>query len=430
MAKIYIETFGCSANTNNSEIIAGLLQKKGHTISENEEHAEIIVLNTCTVKKPTESKIKKRLAGLHKKRKKIITAGCMAEVQADEIKKSAPEAAILGLKSLGSICKAVDSLTKNKIFEELSKAHEQKLLFPEKRKNPVIGILQVSEGCLGKCSYCIVRLAKGKLFSYTESEIIEKAKSMIKQGCKEIWFTSQDTAAYGLDSGRGIISLLKKLNSLEGSFMIRIGMMNPQHLIPVADEMAETINKGKIFHFLHIPLQSGSSRILKKMNRPYTAEDFLKLAEKMRKKISNLTISTDIICGFPGETEKDFMDTVDLIKKSRPDVLNISRFWPRPGTEAEKMPGQIHGNTTKQRSQALTKEFRKIALEKNKKWISWKGQALVDEKQKNCYIARNISYKPIVIKSAKTLLSKKITIEITGATECTLRGKITKQNPF
>jgi tRNA A37 methylthiotransferase MiaB len=179
----------------------------------------------------------------------------------------------------------------------------------------------------------------------------------------------------------------------------------------------------KIFKFLHIPVQSGNNEILKKMKRSYKANDFKKIIKKLRKEIPEITISTDIICGFPGEKEKQFNNSIKLIKEVKPDVLNISRFWSRPGTEAEKMKNQVHGRITKKRSQILTKEFNKICTERNKKWLNWKGKILVDEKgQKGSFIGRNYCYKPVVIQSKNNSIGKKINVKIIKTTNHALYG--------
>jgi MiaB/RimO family radical SAM methylthiotransferase len=202
-------------------------------------------------------------------------------------------------------------------------------------------------------------------------------------------------------------------------------MMDPNNIILILDDLTEILKSNKIFKFLHIPVQSGNDEILKKMKRLYTIDEFKKIIKKLRKEIPEITISTDIICGFPSETKEQFNDSLKLIEEIKPDVLNISRFWLRPGTKAANMENQIHGNLTKQRSQLLTKEFNKISFEKNKKWIGWKGPILIDEKGKdNSFVGRNYCYKPVVVKSNKDLLGKKINIKVNEVTNHTLRGKV------
>jgi len=425
MAKIFIKTFGCSANYNNSEIIAGLLVKAGHKIVSEPKNAELIIVNTCTVKLPTENKVKRSIRNFLNLNKKIIIAGCMPEVQKDLLKTIAPDASFVGVHHTKEIADAVDKTVKNILVDATGKRNEVKLNCPELRKNQIIQIIQISEGCNGVCTYCIVRLAKGKLFSYPEEEIIKQVKSAVKEGCKEIWLTSQDNSAYGQDINTNLAELLKKIILIKDDFKVRIGMMDPNNLILILDDLIKIMKSEKIFKFLHIPIQSGNDEILKKMKRPYTINEFKKIIKKLRKEIPEVTISTDIICGFPSETEEQFNDSVKLMKEIKLDVLNISRFWPRPGTEAILMKNQVHGRITKKRSQILTKEFNKICTEKNKKWLNWKGEILVDEVgQEGSFIGRNYCYKPVVIKSNKDLLGKKVNVKIIKTTNHTLRGKI------
>ena len=425
MAKIFIETFGCSANYNNSEIMAGLLVKKGHKIVIEPKKANLIIINTCTVKLPTENRVKKKIREFLKLKKKLVVAGCMPEVQKDMIREIAPNASLVGIHHVKNIAELVEKILANKIVEKIGKKNEVKLNCPELRKNQIIQIVQISEGCNGICTYCIVKLAKGKLFSYPEKEIVKQVESGIKHGCREIWLTCQDTAAYGQNINTNLAELLKKIISIKGNFKLRIGMMDPNNLVLILDDLIKILKSDKIFKFLHIPIQSGNDNILKMMKRPYTINEFKKIIKKLRKEIPEITISTDIICGFPSETEEQFNDSIKLIKEIKPDVLNISRFWPRPRTEAANMEGQIHGNITKQRSQLLTKEFNKICFERNKKWLSWEGEILVDEiGQKGSFIGRNYCYKPIVIKSKKNLLGKKVNVKINKTTNHTLRGGI------
>jgi len=425
MAKIFIKTFGCSANYNNSEIMAGLLTESGHSIAKKPENSDLIIVNTCTVKLPTENKVKRSIRNFLKLNKKIIIAGCMPEVQKETLKNIAQNASFVGVHHTKEITDSVHKTIKGILVDATGKKNEVKLNSPELRKNQIIQIVQISEGCNGVCTYCIVKLAKGKLFSYPEDEIVKQIRSGIREGCKEIWLTSQDTAAYGQDINLNLVSLLKKIIDVKGDFKIRIGMMDPNNLIPILDNLIILMKSDKIFKFLHIPVQSGNDDILKKMERPYTINELKKIIKKLRKEIPKITISTDMICGFPSETEEQFNDSVKLIKEINPDVLNISRFWPRPGTEAALMKNQVHGRITKKRSQLLTKEFNKVCTEKNKKWLSWEGEILVDEiGQKGSFIGRNYCYKPVVIKSENNLLGKKVNVKISEVTNHTLRGKI------
>ena len=441
--RIYIENYGCSANYNNGEIIAGILQKAGHELLDrkNEKKADAIILNTCTVKIPTETKILKRIKDVPKKQK-LIVSGCMPEVQSAEIKKSRKDVFLVGLdiEQIGEVVKALEDIRKkdgrkkNSRNSQVSlpvKNREIKLLLPKIRKNPIVSIIQISEGCNQKCTYCIVRIAKGALVSYPSDKIIEEVKQSIKDGCKEIWLTSQDNAAYE----HSLPELIKKITSLEGEFMLRIGMMNPTHALPIADELISAYKNKKVFKFLHIPVQSGNNRILNLMKREYTAAQFRKLIMKFRKEISEITISTDIICGFPTETKKEFEDSLRLVNEIKPDILNISRFGARPCTAAAKMK-QLHGNETKKRSQELTQLFSRISAEKNRKYLGRKMDILIDEygknkngKNKNQFIGRTKNYLPVVV-SGRFKLGQRVKVKITETRMHYLTGEIVSGEGF
>ena len=372
---IYIETYGCSANQNNGEIMAGLLSRAGHIIVNNENIADICILNSCIVKGPTLQKMLSRIKQLS--RKKLIVAGCMPDVFSQSILKIAPKASLVGSHHVNEIVRAVKSLIERKQVSLIKEGDllgnlgsiqkEERLCKPKNYKNKIIGITQISEGCLGDCSYCVVRLVKGHLHSYPAESIIKNIQNDLQSGCKEIWLTSQDCASYGLDNPNKKIflpELLEKILSLKGKFIVRLGMSNPNHIISIADELIELYKHKKMFKFLHIPLQSGSNKILKLMNRKYNAEDFAKIIIKFRKEIPEITISTDIIAGFPTETDSDFNETLNLLNKTKPDIINISRYWPMPGTKAALMP-QLEQKVVMKRTDELMNLHNQLTLSIN-----------------------------------------------------------------
>lgn len=419
MTKIYIETAGCSLNQNDSEVMAGLLKKADFEIGNTPEESDLVILNTCTVKGPTEAKFWKRLCELKNMNKKIIISGCIAQTVPEELK----DFSLIGTAQINNIVEVVEETLNDSIVKLLIMEKNPRLNLPIIRKNPMIEIIPICSGCLGEpCSYCKVKQARGNLVSYEKDAIIKQIQKARLQAAKEIWLTAQDTGCYGKDIKLSLPKLLQDIISLPGNFKIRIGMMNPNHIIEFIEELINILKDDKVFKFLHIPVQSGNSEILKLMKRKYSVEDFREIVKKLRKAIPNIAISTDIICGFPTETEEQFLDSLDLIKEITPDVLNISRFWPRPGTEAEKMENQIHGNETKRRSQLLTDIFNNISLMNNEKWIGWEGEILVDEKGKdNTWIGRNYAYKPVIVKGDLSL-GETVKVKIEKAAVHDLRG--------
>lgn len=196
--------------------------------------------------------------------------------------------------------------------------------------------------------------------------------------------------------------------------------MNPMHLMEKVDGLIEVFKNDKMFKFLHLPVQSGSDKILKLMKRDYTVEEFIKLVKKFRDEVEDLTLSTDVIVGFPGEDEDDFSKSLELIEELKPEVLNISRFRARPGTEAYNFKDKVEGGIIKDRSRVMTKRFNEIALQNNEKWIGWKGRVLIDEIGKNnTFVGRNFAYRPVIVKEGK--IGGIIDVKIRSVTEFDLR---------
>ncbi len=358
---IYFKTYGCSANQNNTEIMKGLVRQAGLEITNNPDIADLLIINTCIVKEPTEKAIERKISDLRKKYsdKPIIIAGCMPEVRKEKLKKE--NLFLLGTHHIKDICKLIRKIFENKYNEKdfLSAGNEEKLCQPKISLRKEIGITQISEGCLGNCTFCITKYAKGKLFSYSEEEIIKNIQNDLKS-CREIWLTSQDNASYGLEQGnRKLTGLLNKILALKGRFRVKIGMMNPENVLPILPELTKIYKNEKMHKFLHLPLQSGSNEILSRMNRKYKTEDFLKIILAFKKEIPDLIFWTDIIVGFPGETEEDFQKTIKIIKQAKPDFINISRFWPIKGTEASKLK-PLPAETIKSRTKKFLEIYNKL----------------------------------------------------------------------
>ncbi len=251
-------------------------------------------------------------------------------------------------------------------------------------------------------------------------------ESDVASGAKEIWLTSQDMACYGQDIGVTLADLLEKICSVEETFWVRVGMMTPNYALNILDRLVEAYQHKKIFKFLHLPVQSGDDEVLKRMQRFYTIEDFNQIVAMFRKAIPNITIATDVICGFPSETAEAFEKTVHLIEKVKPDIVNVSKFFPRPNTPAEKLEPKIPPSEIKERSKKMAELARRVALEKNQAWIAWKGQILVDEegKKPGSWIGRNFAYKPIVVKSKESLLGRMVDVHVVNAFQTYLQAEI------
>ena len=421
--KIHIETYGCAANQSNSEIMAGILEKAGHKLVDRDD-CEIIIVNTCTVKGTTEKKVLSEIKLLSRSGKIVIVAGCMGEVQLDDIKIANPDAHVIGINLVSKIDQVVDEIIKIEsgcveIFND--KVHEL-VNVAKKRINPKINIVQISQGCDNSCSYCIVRSAKGHLVSFDPRNILTDIEKSIDDGCAEIWLTSQDCAAYGSDINMSLPALLRKIVLIPGDFKVRIGMMNPKSVLPILDDLVVAFKNEKIFKFLHMPVQSGSDKVLKDMNRGYSISEVKKILSKFRKDVKQVSFATDVIAGYPTESDEDYKMTKDFLKDEMPEMINISGYTPRPMTIAKRLKNHA-SEVIKIRTSRISAVADMVKTKKNREWVSWIGDALVEEKVRNGVLARNFAYRPIVIKNEKLKVGQKVKVEVIDSAEGYLFGE-------
>ena len=425
MAKVYSEVYGCSSNAADSEIGLGLLKDEGFEFADSAEGADIIVVFTCTVKSPTVNRMIHRIQKFTKLGKPLVIAGCMPKTEKKIIERINPKASMLGPDSIEKIADVVKMTLDGEKIVFTKDLRRPKLCLPRVRKNPVIDIVPISIGCLSNCSYCSVKFARGRLSSYPTQTVVEEMKQALLHGCKEFYITSQDNSCYGFDIGARLPDLLSEICKIEEKFSVRVGMMNPLHIKQILNDLIKTYKNEKIFKFLHLPVQSGSDRILRLMNRGYLVEDFLEIVGEFRKEFPQITLATDIIVGFPSETEEDFKKTVELLQEIKPDIVNVSKFGSRLGTEAAKMK-QLDKQTINERSSRLHRIVKQVALEKNREWIGWEGEILVDEISTNkSFIGRNFAYKPIVVKTKENIFGEFVRIKVLDATEnCLISEKL------
>ena len=427
--KINIITYGCTANQGDSKIMESVLERAGHTITDF-ENCDYVVVNTCAVKDATENRIISKLSKLSKTNKKIIVGGCLTKISYDRIKKSVPNFhSIIDTRSIDMLPKVIEDSQKGKINQVIF-SHESPIK-PNLVKVSVdlSGIIHISEGCDLSCTYCATTIARGDLQNFSAADIVRGASHLLKTGAKEIFLTSQDNGAYNNNTVK-LPELLDKVCNIDSDFFLRNGMTNPMYLNSILTDLINSYKNPKIYKFLHIPVQSGSNSVLKKMKRGYTVDGFKYSVSEFRKVFPKLNLSTDIIVGFPEETEEDFKGTVEIVKEVRFDNVNISKFGSRPGTEAAKME-QLDKKLVNRRSIELSKIARKTALEINKEWVDWKGKILVNElsgliyigKEKQ-FVGKNIFYKPVCVISEKDIMGKTVDVKITGFTQGALLGEI------
>lgn len=425
MVKVYGEFYGCSANRADHEIMMGLLKNAGMEIVDSPDKSDINVITTCAVKNTTVSKMFHKSRKLTEKRKPLIVAGCLSKIEKERnvIEKFNPKASFVGPDSITRIVDVAEAALVGKKVIELERLKDEKVNLLHLRTNPVIDITEINSGCLSNCSFCATKLARGTLYSYRPHSIREQIKKSVSEGAKEIWLTSQDSSAYGRDIGTNLSDLLESIGRIDGKFFVRVGMMNPLHFKKIEiKNLIEAYKNEKVFKFLHLCAQSGSNNILKIMKRGYSVEDFIKYTESFRKEIPEITLMTDVITGHPGETDEDHQQNIQLIKGVEPDLVNLSKFAPRPGTAASRME-KIPVDTVNKRAKELFKIIQDASRNQNKKWLGWEGEVVIDEIVKGALIGRNYAYKPIIIKE-KVELGSIVNVKVVKTDLYTLGGKI------
>tara|TARA_Y100001970_G_scaffold275995_1_gene378060 strand:+ start:715 stop:1938 length:1224 start_codon:yes stop_codon:yes gene_type:complete len=379
---IWFEGYGCTANQGETIEMRDRANELGHRIASNPEIAETIVLGTCTVLESTQNKMEKRISELMDQGKNVIVSGCMATADAKVLGEKFPEAPLVSpgdLEGLGDLigrggCK------------------------PEKFDSPLAAILPISSGCLGRCTYCATVRARGRVTSRSVNDIFFKAQYAIDSGSKEILLTSQDNGAFGADSNSSLEFLLRELSHLEGDFRLRVGMLNPMLVSGRSEAMAEAWADSRIYKFMHLPIQSGSQKILDSMVRDHTLDEFWEVVNVFRKHYPEMMIITDIITGFPGETDQDHQDTVDLLNALSPDLVNVTRFSPRKGTPASKYK-RVNGRIVKKRSRELTSLRKKLGAKSFKRFVGKQISILtVENQKKGSTLCRDDNYRPVILK--------------------------------
>lgn len=399
--KVWIEAYGCSASMADSEMIGGILKESGYEIATKRSESALNLIVTCSVKDTTEHKMMSRIRTMVKSGKPLVVAGCLPKADKAKIESASSSASLIGPNSIDKAPDAVRSALSGDRLVALKDSQLDKVNIPRVRLNPVISIVEIANGCMSECTFCQTKIAKGWLRSYRIGDIVRQIKSDIKSGCKEVWLSSTDNGCYGRDIDSNLVDLLQACCSIEGNFKIRVGMMNPMYLPAILDRMVRLFcENDKLFKFLHIPVQSGSNRVLRKMKRGHTSKTFIDIVQAFRDRIPEMTISTDIIVGFPSETEDDFKQTIDLLERSEPDTVNISRYAARPKTEASGWKEmKVSSQVSKERSEYLHTLTRRIAKKRNSLWREWQGEIVIDETGKVMQ-GRNYAYKPVVLSSS------------------------------
>lgn len=361
--KFYLENYGCTLNQAQGEMIANFLVSQGNQMVDEPKDADSILLSTCVVIKHTEDRMRKRIEEIKKDGKEVIVSGCLTHFPLDNVKK-------------------LDF-----------KYSEGRL--PIVKHDDLSAGLPIAEGCNGGCTFCISRIARGRLRSFSEEDITNNVTMLVSEGAREIRLTALDTASYGQDMDKSLPQLISNLSKINADFRIRVGMMEPENAYYIMDDLLEAMKSPRVYKFLHIPFQSGDNNILRKMGRKYKVEEFVEIAEKFRKKFPYGMLSTDVIVGFPFETVESLRYTLNILKSVRPEILNITKYSPRPGTAAYKwkIPPT---NQTAQWSQIFHEAHRDISEKSMERFKGMEIEITIMEKGKdNTLIGRDEYYHPV-----------------------------------
>jgi MiaB-like tRNA modifying enzyme len=391
--KVYFETFGCTSNQADTHIMRGIVEKS-HNVVNNLEDSEVVVINSCGVIAHTQRNVLKRLRAAKESGKRVVLAGCLSKIDPESFSECQPD----GIITPDSIHLIGQALANHVMGYNLGKSTDSvDKAFLWEPNGSAIAAIPIAEGCIGSCSYCATQHARGGLKSNSMISIANASKKAISSGVKELQLTAQDTGIYGRENGSDLPLLINKISNLEGEFRVRIGMMNPSNIGPILANLIEAYQRDKIYKFLHLPLQSGDNEILKDMNRGYTVQDFIAIIRAFRKEIPNLTLSTDVILGYPTESEDQFLKTYQVIENIRPDILNITRFSSRPNTQAAALK-DLPDRIKKERSRKMSSLAKKISLEINKEYLGKEEEVLITGIGRNTtLLARTKSYKQVVL---------------------------------
>ena len=379
---IWFEGYGCTANQGETLEMREHANQLGHELATDSATAETVVLGTCTVIESTQNRMEKRISELMDQGKNVIVSGCMATADTKALNSKFPNAPLV---SPGDIDGLGDLIGRGGCK-------------PETLESPFAAILPISSGCLGRCTYCATLKARGRVKSRSVNDIFFKAQYAIDSGSKELLLTSQDNGAFGADTDSSLEKLLNELSHLEGEFRLRVGMLNPMLVSGRSKEMAEAWSDSRTYKFMHLPIQSGSQKILDSMTRDHTIEEFWEVVEVFREYYPEMMIITDIITGFPGETDEDHQETVKLLNYLSPDLVNVTRFSPRKGTPASRYK-RIDGRIVKKRSRELTNLRKELGAKSFKRFIGRQTSILTVENQRSgSTLCRDDNYRPIILK--------------------------------
>ena len=430
--KIAFKTYGCQMNVNDTETMAGLLIEAGHEIVEKEEEADVVIVNTCAVREKAEKKLYGklgRLKALKKKNKTLIVgvAGCVAEKEKEKLLNRDEVNFVIGTRSIAKIPEFLERAAKGEKFLEMSDyLDEINWSTPRYHTNNHHAWVTIIYGCNKFCSYCIVPYTRGREKSRPMDDILQEVRTLANKGYREITYLGQNVDSYGKDrnDGSNLAALIRK--TLEIPEMDRIWYLT-SYPKDFSDELIEVIaSSDRVSRSIHLPIQSGSDKILKAMNRGYTKGEYLKLIEKIKTKIPDASISTDIIVGFPGETEEDYLETKELLESIRYERVNLAMYSPREGTVSAKyFKDDVSHEIKVKRLNELLELQKRINREINEAYKAKELLIIVEGTLKDGKLyGRTINNKIVIFEGPKELIGQKLSVKIGTVTAGPLYGAV------
>jgi threonylcarbamoyladenosine tRNA methylthiotransferase CDKAL1 len=435
MVRVAFEGYGCTLSYGESRRTRTLADEAGWETTDDASSASIVVIHTCTVIGRTERSMLRRIDTLAMSGRMVIVGGCLPRAQAEVVEAMKEEliVPVLGqdpedvIKALG---KVDHSLIDDPLFLPKVDPHTGSRPDPGRRTDAIVPI---ASGCLGRCSYCITRMAWGSLESSPVEKVVPAAREWLDLGFREVQLTAQDTGAWGRDlPGEPTLpDLVRAVASIEDApseYRIRVGMLNPDSLAPILDDIVEVLRLPRVYRFVHLPIQAGSDRILELMRRRYNVAEYLDLVARLRKAVPDVTLHTDIICGFPGEEDEEFDATLAMLKEVRPDVTNVKGFSVRPRTEAATMDGAIDGAVMKRRTRRASKLVEQLSQTALSFHEGEEVEVMVTEIGKGgtqTMMARDGRYNPVVVAEAEDIqVGQFLSVHITEAKGVYLLGEV------
>ena len=432
----YVRSFGCQLNVSDGEKIKGLLSSMGFGFTDNENAADLIILNTCAVRESAEDRVFGIVGSMKKLKEKkpsviIGIAGCMTAQShiAEKIKKSYPQVDfVLGTSAINGLPALLrDSLRGRGFGADISEYDDFSAVVPQLRDSSFKASVPIMFGCNNFCTYCIVPYVRGRERSRKPEDIISEVRELVSSGYKEIMLLGQNVNSYGkdLENAMSFPQLLREINAIEGDFIVRFMSSHPKD---ASKELIDTIFEcDKIAKHLHLPVQSGSSDVLRRMNRRYSAEDYLSIVDYIYSKDPDFSLTTDLIVGFPDETDEDFKETLDIIKRVRYDNIYSFIYSKRSGTKAAEMPDAVSDEIKSRRMRELLEVQRNISTEHYKRFIGRRMRVLADDvskKKKGCITGKSSEFIIVEFEGDESLIGQFVDVEVTGSMNWAVTGRI------